>query len=69
MKAAPFWDALAATATCLAYDADMVADFSMPGCAVKSRSSTSKPPDWPNGGPNDQGQFGASGSNNGLIAG
>ena len=36
MKAAPFWDALAATATCLAYDADMVADFSMPQEQLKS---------------------------------
>ena len=30
MKAAPFWEAMAADATCLAYDADMLGDFSMP---------------------------------------
>ena len=30
MKAAPFWEATAAAATCLAYDADMLGDFSMP---------------------------------------
>src|SRR5262249_50563068 len=30
MKAAPFWEAMAAGATCLAYDADMLGDFSMP---------------------------------------
>ena len=30
MKATPSWDAMAAGASCLAYDADMVGDFSLP---------------------------------------
>jgi pimeloyl-ACP methyl ester carboxylesterase len=36
MKAAPFWEAMAAGATCLAYDADMLGDFSMPKEQLKS---------------------------------
>jgi hypothetical protein len=36
LKAAPFWEAMAAGATCLAYDADMLGDFSMPKEQLKS---------------------------------
>lgn len=36
MKAAPFWDAMAAGASCLAYDADVAADFALPSDALKS---------------------------------
>jgi pimeloyl-ACP methyl ester carboxylesterase len=36
MKAAPFWDAMAAGASCLAYDADVAADFALPCDALKS---------------------------------
>src|SRR5262249_5836041 len=35
MKTAPFWEAMAANATCLAYDADMLGDFSMPKAQLK----------------------------------
>jgi pimeloyl-ACP methyl ester carboxylesterase len=36
MKAAPFWDTMAAGASCLAYDADVAADFALPSDALKS---------------------------------
>jgi pimeloyl-ACP methyl ester carboxylesterase len=36
MKAAPFWDAMAAGAGCLAYDADMAGDFSIPYGQLKT---------------------------------
>jgi pimeloyl-ACP methyl ester carboxylesterase len=36
MKAAPFWEAMAAGAGCLAYDAEMIGDFSMPQEQLKS---------------------------------
>lgn len=36
MKAAPFWDAMAGGAGCLAYDADVAADFALPADALKS---------------------------------
>ena len=36
MKASPFWESMAAGAACLAYDADMVGDFSIPQDQLKS---------------------------------
>ncbi|WP_248964569.1 alpha/beta fold hydrolase [Sphaerisporangium perillae] len=36
MKAAPFWEAMAAGASCLAYDADVAADFGLPSEALKT---------------------------------
>ncbi|MEV6634937.1 alpha/beta hydrolase [Actinoplanes sp. NPDC051470] len=36
MKNAPFWDAMAASASCLTYEADVAADFALPSDALKS---------------------------------
>ena len=36
MKAAPFWDSMAAGAACLAYDADIVENFEMPIAALRT---------------------------------
>lgn len=36
MKSSPFWDAMAAPAACLAYDADVSGDFSMPTDLLKA---------------------------------